>query len=224
MFRHFVFALSLCFLAATNLLAAEHRVESLKEGPPADGLSPEVAARLAPSGLRVLRDKAPLCDIWLCKDWAVPADFKPSTEVLYPFQSGQLIGVVKYARKGADFRDQDIAPGLYTLRYAQQPADGNHVGTSPTRDFLLLTQAAKDKSPETLDPKKLASLSAEAAGSSHPALLSMQKVEGESAFLPVIRHNEEHDWWIVRFGGKAKAGDQTKPLVVELIVVGKAAE
>lgn len=213
----------LFFLSSASLHAVDHKVEPLKDGPPTEGVSPEIGAKLATSGLRVKRGTATLCDIWLCKEWAVSADFKPTTEVLYPFQMGQLIGVVKFARKGNDFRDQDIGAGLYTLRYAQQPVDGNHVGTSPTKDFLLLTKIAKDTSPDAIDFKKLAKQSAEAAGSSHPALLPLQRVAGE-AELPSIRHDEAHDWWIIRFAGQGKAGGAAKPLVVELLVAGKAAE
>lgn len=221
--RAALIAVLLTFLPALTLQAVEHKVEPLKDGPPSEGISKEVAATLASSGLRVKRGTATLCDIWLCKEWAVAADFKPTTEVLYPFQPGQLIGVVKFARKGSDFRDQDIGAGLYTLRYAHQPVDGNHVGTSATKDFLLLTKAAKDTSPEVIDFKKLAKQSAEAAGSSHPALLPLQRIAGE-AELPSIRHDETHDWWIIRFAGQGKAGGSAKPLVVELLVVGKAAE
>lgn len=210
-------------LPSLALHAVEHKIEPLKEGPPSEGISPQVAATLGSSGLRVKRGTATLCDIWLCKEWAVVADFKATTEVLYPFQPGQLIGVVKFARKGNDFRDQDIGAGLYTLRYAHQPVDGNHVGTSATKDFLLLTKAAKDTSPEVIDFKKLAKQSAEAAGSSHPALLPLQRIPGE-AEIPSIRHDEAHDWWIIRFAGKAKASGADKPLVVELLVAGKAAE
>jgi hypothetical protein len=222
MTRTIICSFVLAFLCTSAAFAVDHKVAPLKEPPP-EGLSAEVAARLASNGFKVLRGENVLCSVWLCKEWSGAADFKPTTEVLYPFQQGELIGVVKYARKGSDFRDQDISAGLYTLRYAHQPVDGNHVGTSPTRDFLLLTKAAKDTSPEPVDFKKLAKASADAAGSSHPALLSMQRVEGSDASLG-IRHNDEHDWWIVRFSGTTKGGGQGKPLAVELIVVGKAAE
>ena len=151
-------------------------------------------------------------------------DFKPTDEVLYPFEPGQLLGVVRYPRKGADFRDQDISKGLYTLRYAQQPVDGAHVGTSPTRDFLLLVSAEKDKSAGKLDLKKLVEQSADAAGSSHPAMLCLQRVAGEAGEKPTMRHNEEHDWWIVTVPGNAKAGKATKKLPVDLVVVGVSTE
>ena len=90
-------------------------------------------------------------------------------------------------------RDQDIAKGVYTLRYGQQPVDGNHEGTSPTRDFLTLVNAEKDTSAKPMELKALLKASAEAAGSSHPALFGMQKVKGDAKAELSIRHEDRHD-------------------------------
>ncbi len=169
-------------------------------------------------------EKSTLCYIWLAKTWKVPADFKATPEVLYPFQPGELIGVIQYKRRGEDFREQDINSGVYTLRYAQQPVDGNHVGTSKTRDFLLLMRAEDDKSADVLDTKKLFAASAVAAESSHPGLLAMQKVQGEAASdKPTIRAGG-NEWQIIGVAGTAQTGDKTSPLPIELVIVGHADE
>jgi hypothetical protein len=209
------------FVFAANVHAADHRVERLDEPAPADEISADIASTLAPTGARVIRGtNTTFCDIWLCKQWATQEEFEPTSALLYPFTPGQLMGVVRFARKGSDYRDQDIESGVYTLRYAQQPVDGSHVGTSLTRDFLLLLRAESDESADVLDYGALAKQSAEAAGSSHPALLSMQRVD-EGAKPLSMRHNEEHDWWIVGLEGKTKSA---KSLLVEFVVSGVAAE
>ena len=149
---------------------------------------------------------------------------KANEGLLYPFQLGQVMGVARYPRKGSDFRDQDIPSGLYTLRYGLQPVDGAHVGTNPTRDFLLLTPAEKDTSPDMIaNPKALSKASAQTTGTSHPAILCLQKLSDAKEPL-AIRHQEEKDWWIVRFTGKTKAGDKLADQAVELVVVGIAGE
>ena len=221
-----IWQLVACSLVVANVArGVEHRVEALKEAPPTADLSPQIASELALEGVRVIRaPSTTLCDIWLCKHLAVKPDFKQTIDVLYPFQPGQLIGVARFARKSADFRNQDIEAGTYTLRYSQQPIDGAHVGTSPTRDFLLLIQAKKDQSPGLLDYKVLTKQSAEAAGSTHPALLPLQKAATDSKEFPVIRHNAERDWWTVAMQRSTKPESGAKPLVIELLVVGIAAE
>lgn len=220
-----LFALALTCCITVPALAVDYGVQPLNEPAPMDELAKDIADQLAPNGVRVTRgsSNATYCDVWLCKTLETESGFKPTAEVAYPFAPGQLIGVARFARKGSDFRDQDINAGVYTLRYAQQPVDGAHVGTSPTRDFLLLVEASKDESAATLEYKQLTGKSAEAAGSSHPALLCLQKASPENKEFPAIRHNEEHDWWIVALQAQAKAEEGTA-LPIELVIVGQAAE
>ena len=221
----YLFAATAYLAVSGAALAADHRVEVLQEGPPAGVLSEAIARQISSTGVKVVRgEKRTVCEIWLCKEWTVKPGFKPDSEVLYPFEPGQLVGVLRYRRRGYDFRDQQISKGVYTLRYGQQPVDGEHVGTSPTRDFLLMVRADKDTSTKPVDPKSLQELSAEAAETTHPGLLCMKKVQGNPKPQPVIYHDQEHDWWITTLRGTAKEGDKTKDLFIDLIVVGHAAE
>ena len=204
----------------SSAMAADYKVEALAEAAPTDKISEAIAKTLAPTGIRVIRgSKTVYWDIWLCKEMATKAEFKVTPEVLYPFTPGQLIGVAHFSRKATDFRDQDVSKGTYTLRYAQQPIDGAHVGTSLTRDFLLVLRADVDKSTDLLKYDRLVENSAEAAGSSHPALFSMQRIT--DAKRPSMRHNDQHDWWIVGVAGKTKAGSA---IHAELVIVGAASE
>lgn len=209
---------------ALPLAAQEFKVEKIDTAAPADELSPEIAGQLAPAGFKLVKGEARIvCEIWLAKEWPILPTAKVGGDVIYPLTPGQLIGVARYPRKASDFRDQDVPSGVYTLRYGQQPVDGAHVGTSPTRDFLCLLPAAKDKIPAVLDYKALITASKETAGSGHPAILSLQR-PGESTEPLAVREDADKEWTIVRFTGKTKAGEVTKDLAVEAVLVGIAAE
>jgi len=207
-------------MVAPACQAADYRVEALKESPPSDGLSAEIAAQLSPTGFKVLQgDQRVVCEIWPAKQWATKADFAPSDTVLYPLEVGGLVGVLRFTRKGADFRGQEIPAGLYTLRYANQPVDGNHVGTFETRDFLLMLPASADQSASPMAEADLFTTSAQSAESSHPAIMPVVKATaGEPGAL---RHLEEQEWWVLRLVGK---GTQGAKVPLEVIVVGKSAE
>ncbi|MEX0712269.1 MAG: hypothetical protein WD278_07960 [Pirellulales bacterium] len=208
---------------SSRSVAAEHRVERL-ESPPPEGIAPAIAEQLASTGFKVLRgENRTVCEIWPAKQWPVKADFSPSGTVLYPFEMGQLMGAIRYPRKGEDFRGQEIASGVYILRYAQQPVDGNHVGTSDTRDFLLLLPAEHDTSPAPVAKDELFELSAKAAGTTHPAMLSLLAA-GEGESLPAMTHNMARDLWSLRFANQTDAEGQESKLVIELVVVGTAPE
>ena len=215
---------TLPLLFALPSLAQEYKIEKVASAAPADALSPEIAAVLQPAGFKVLKGESrTVCEIWLARELPIGADAKTTTEVLYPLTPGQLVGVIRYPRKAADFRDQELPSGVYTLRYSQQPVDGAHVGTSPTRDFFALLPAEKDREAAVLDYKALTTASKETTGTAHPGILSLQKpAEGGEALA--IHENAEKEWTIVRFTAKAKQGGTAKDLPMELVVVGVAAE
>lgn len=216
---------AIAFLAAcivfssTVAHAAEYRVETSDESPPEELAAP-VAQQLGPQSVRVVSGKSrTLCQLWLCKQWPAKADFKPSSTVLYPFDVGELIGVVKFRRKATDFRGQEIAAGVYTMRYGLQPVDGNHVGTSDTRDFLLLEKVDEDKQPQEVPQEQLFKRSAEAAGTSHPAIFSLLPA-GKTAQPPSIEHDQQRDLWVVSWAGRTADG---KSLPLALVVAGQSA-
>jgi hypothetical protein len=220
--NHCLAALAMLLFAAAALAQAPSATK-IDSPAPTDAVAPEIAALLQPTGVKVAKGAQTIIELWPAKEWAVAADAVTGGEVLYPLTPGQLIGVARYARKGNDFRDQDIPAGVYVVRYAQQPVDGAHVGTSPTRDFLALSPAAKDRQAAALDYKTLVDTSKQTTGTEHPAILSLQKSESGGEPL-AAREDSEKQWTILRFVGKAKQGSAVKDLPLEVVVVGKAAE
>src|ERR1051325_2650292 len=89
--------------------AADLTVERLNEPAPSDAVSPAIAAQLSPTGYKVSSGTRTVCEVWLAKEWPVKPGFAPSISVLYPFEMGQLIGVMRYKRKAEDFRKQELA-------------------------------------------------------------------------------------------------------------------
>jgi hypothetical protein len=152
----------------------------------------------------------------------VQEGFKPSSTILYPFTMGEFVGVVEYKRKGGDFRGQDIPAGVYTLRYALQPVDGNHVGTSDTRDFLLLGKAEEDTAVAPVEKEKLFKQSAQAIGTTHPAMLCLQATSAVEA--PAVENDEAKEMATLRVSNPSSAGGKKSPLSIGLVVVGHAAE
>jgi len=211
-------SLILVGIAAATAMAADYRIEPLDESPP-DEVSEAVTDVLSPTGYRVIRGSdTKFCDIWLAKSWEVAADFQPTPEVLYPFKQGQLIGVARYWRDATDFREQEIGDGVYTLRYNVQPIDGAHVGTSPTRDFLLVVESKEDDSPKPIENDDLNYLSSEAIQTLHPGILSMQRRQADA--YPAMREDTNHQWWIVGVAGSANG----KELPIEFVLVGISPE
>lgn len=207
-------------LFATTAAAADYKAEAAKEGPPKDKLSEAIAKQVGDQGIKVSEGSDPLAEFWFAKEVEIKPGFEPTFTILYPFKQGQLLGVARYHETGGDYRGQEIEPGVYTVRYALQPVDGNHIGTSDTRDFLLLVPAKMDTKPEPIAEAELFPMSAEAAGTTHPAILALKYAGKKIEDAPRMKHHEDGDLWSVGLTLKAKAKDETSELPVELVVAG----
>jgi hypothetical protein len=218
--------LAVCVLGLSSIArAADLTIEAVELAAP-EALAADVAKTLAPGSFKVTDGKKVVCEVWLATKWPAKAGFKATEEVLYPFEVGELIGAIRFPRKTTDFRNQEIASGVYTLRYGQQPVDGNHVGTSPTRDFLLLSPAAEDQSPARLDKDKLFKTSKDAAKSTHPAIMTVLPVPADADLdaTPTLIHEEAKEIWSALIKGNEVAGDKTSPRVLNLVIVGHGGE
>ena len=199
--------------------AQSYKVESAAVPVP-DSVAAPIRAVLSGTALQVSTASGPLCEIWLRSP--LPAAAAPSSAlgVLYPqLAEGSLVGVVRFDSKGSDYREQTVLPGVYTLRYALQPVDGDHQGVSPYRDFVLLSPVALDTSLADVPDADLYKMSRKASGTGHPSVWSLLPSDGAPAALPGIIHQEDVDQWVVFFQAPL-----AKPVTMGLVVVGHAPE
>jgi hypothetical protein len=174
-------------MTAFSARADGGKVESI--GPFADqSASESVRKSFEPKGYRVtLADGTPLCEIWLRN--GVPAAKSEAGTAYAKLGDSSLVGAISFLKDASDFRGQAIKAGVYTLRHALHPADGNHLGISQVRDFLLLTPVTVDQNADAeYKFEELAKMSAKASGTNHPAVLSL--VLSESKPAPALVENE----------------------------------
>lgn len=194
---------------------ADYKVE------PAGALSetkvPEaVRQALDSKGLRVLNENGkPVCEIWFgkniqtTKDEVAGANFGQLGE-------GTFVGVINFPADASDFRGQGLKAGYYTLRYGLILQDGNHLGVSPARDFLLASPITEDKDPAArMKIDDLLKLSRNASGTGHPSVWSLVQVDSPEGLPKAVKNEHEHV--ILETKVPTKAGDVT----IGLIVVGK---
>lgn len=196
-----------------------YTVEVLQESAPKE-LSEDVHKALAETGYRVLDAEGKVvCDVWLRKELSVDASFEPTVDVKYGFARSHLVGAIRFPKDSEDIREQSLA-GAYTMRYARQPVDGNHIGTWPYMDFVALLTPKQDSKPADRDEQEVVDLSM--AGRAHPAILSLNPPEKREK-LPSMVHQDFDDLWILTLPAEAKKGDdQAADFHLELVVVGTA--
>lgn len=216
---------SLAFLFATSGLRAtaqEYSIEPLNEPPPKAEIAPSIYETLSARGFRVKKGTRTHCEFWFCRDIEMEP-IEPTNERRYGFKLGQLLGVARYARKGADFRDQEIEKGIYTLRFWLQPRDGAHEGTSITRDFLMIVKAKDDKKLQAPEYGDLTLISSDAVMTSHPGILAL-KAPPAGVKTPSLSHQQDEDWWLASLSVAGKVKGKPQPITLTLVVVGAADE
>ena len=219
-----------CGLFLADVAAAAqtpaYKVEKSSAPPPTE-LSAAVRDALAPDVLRVTNVPPvlggnlpePLCEIWLRK--FVPAAASPVKDLGITFgqiAEGTLVGAIRFSAPIKDYRNQAIPAGVYTLRYALIPVDGNHLGIAAQRDFLLLGPAAKDSDPATLTRDQTLDLSREASGTGHPSVWSLGPPDAGAGTLPAVAHQQGNDTWALAFNLSVAGG----PVPMALVIVGHA--
>lgn len=106
---------------------------------------------------------------------------------------GTLVGAVRVSELYPDIRGRRIKPGLYTLRYALQPMNGDHLGVSPHREFLLVCPAAADTDPAAKGYQGTVDLSKQTTGAAHPAVWSIDPPFTKDAPLSTFRNDAGHE-------------------------------
>lgn len=198
---------------------AEHEADSLPKE------VPEAFSKLTRAkGMRLNgTDGKPLFDLWLRTE--VPFLEKPKESLSIKFGQialGEFVAVLKVHADSDDFREDHIKAGLYAARYGIQPEDGDHMGTAPNRDFLLLTSFTDDKDAAAIaDMDKLGELSI-LAGEDHPLIWHLRPAESKDADRPTLRHDAKNSLWIAEFNFSGKAGGKgdESSLRAGLVLVG----
>lgn len=204
--------------------AADYRVETA-EALTSDQVPASAREALQPKGVRLLEGDTLLFELWLSASVTVKNSGGGAGDVLYGMlPRGAWVGVLHVSRQGADFRGQPIRPGYYSLRYGHVLQDGNHMGVSVYRDFVLVGPAAEDTEIErALGMDETLELSRKASGTGHPAILSLSvPAEGKSPEQPgLVQDDMGH--WVVETGTKAKSesGDGAE-FPFSIVLVGQA--
>lgn len=213
--RTFILAavlLSTSFVSAFAGSAKVERIDRLSDSP----VPAAVWDVLDSKGYRLtLDDGTTVADVWLRKN--VPSSGAKEAEgVLFPeIVPSTLVGVISFPKAATDFRGQQLKAGFYNLRYELIPNDGNHLGVSPNRDFVLLVPPGSDPDPAAQYKfEELVALSRKATGTNHPGPLSL--VQADST-IPGLSHDDQ-DHWVFSF--KIPVGSEEIP--IGLIVKGVA--
>lgn len=176
--------------------AQDPEIEQVESSPP-DGLSEKVRNTLDSSALRVSVGGSIMGEFWFRKELPLSDGGSAPLGVAFgQIARGTLVGALRLDENWSDYKEGPVRGGAYTLRYGIQPEDGEHLGVSLYRDFLMIIPGSEDVDPEgSFSSDDLVDLSKKSSGADHPAVLSLFPLYEEVA-EPTVLKNEMDQWMV----------------------------
>ncbi len=217
--RELAVALALYIGPAANI-AAEYSIKSVPTPVPKE-LAASVAKLLTDRSVQFLNSNGDtIAEIWFRNDLPSNATAEQVKNGLTyrELDETTLLGAIRFHQPLTDYRQQNIKPGVYTIRLGYQPMDGDHMGVAPHTEFGLLVPAKADEKPDAMDAKALQDLSKKSSGSSHPAVLLLYPYE-KPADQPTLV-DKGKDTWVLNVKQVVTAGGQQTAIGIGLTLIG----
>jgi len=208
--------LVLCTCVAS---AAELTLKVTDKAPPSE-INESIRSLLQPKAVQLLEGDKPVIELWLAKELNLQSKPSSPATALDALKQTTVLGAAAFASPRRDYREDEIAKGVYTVRFAHQQQDGNHLGTAEFTYFAVLVPAKLDAGPDAIkDYKQLVNTSGKETSTDHPMVISLRPVNSaEGEFPKLATPAPEHKSVRVKIPGK---GADTSPVVFDIVYEGK---
>jgi hypothetical protein len=210
----------LTLLQMNGSTAADLAVKVADKEPPKE-LDASIRAKLQTKAVQLLDGEKPVYEFWFGAE--LPLQSKPAAAAkgLDAVKQATLLGAVAVSRDQRDYRDDELHAGVYTMRFALQPQDGNHLGTSEFNYFAVLTPAKIDNKLDGIsDYKSLVKASSKETSTDHPVILSLRPASSDPGDLPQL-NTPAPDHKSVRVKVPANTAGEKTSLTFEIVYEGK---
>jgi len=217
----FMAAIALALIASGGLAHAGevYSAEIVEKAPPAE-IADEIKAELSDSAVAISGPDGLRYEFWFAKSIALSkADAGKELEHIPPIT---LLGAALVQDvENLDFREDEVLPGAYTMRYGLQPEDGNHLGTSEEPFFAILIPAERDQQLSGIeDHDDMVDRSMEDTAGVHPYILAMQTLTADAPTEALEVAEGGHDWQYVVLELPGTVDGEAAPFKVSLVFEG----
>ena len=217
-----VLVVSLAWLHMPFAITAADLTLKMADKEPPKELDASIRAKLQSKVVQLVEGDKPVYEFWFAAE--LPLQSKPASagKALDAIKQATLLGAAAVSKSQRDYRDDELAAGVYTMRFALQQQDGNHLGTAEFLYFAVLIPAKFDPAPDAItDYKKLVKTSSKETASDHPRILSLRPASTENDVAPKLNEPApEHKSVRVKVPAKVSSGE---PAAVgfEIVYKGK---
>jgi hypothetical protein len=215
--------LSCSLVAPTTAVVAQEPVRlTVAAADPPEVVAEPIRKVLNREGVSLADGASPFFQFWFRTELPLAQSPDGGTLGLDTLQEGTVLGVLKVSSERYDFRDEEIPPGIYILRFGIQPEDGNHLGVAPTRTFAVLIPAQHDTQLEPVAHEELMKAAAVINAANHPSSLNLQPIEQADGEFPRLDelNNGEHKVLLLQLPARLGTSGDATTLNVALVYEG----
>lgn len=202
--------------------AADATLKVTAKEPPAE-IGESIKRTLDPKAIQLLDGDEAIYEFWFQREIPAQAEPESASKGLKTLDEITLMGVVSVGEGQRDYKDNEIIPGVYTMRFGLQPQDGDHLGTSDYPFFAVLIPAKADAAPDAIKAyKAMVRASGKATTAGHPAVLSLLPVSRDGSKIPTLTTPApDHKAIQLRLPIKAPNSTEASSIVFELVYEGR---
>jgi hypothetical protein len=170
--------------------------------------------------VQVFSGGKPAFEFWFVKEVSLKSKPASLAKALDSLEQATLLGAVSVRASTRDYRNDELPAGVYTMRFALQPQDGDHSGSADYTYFAVLVPASLDQKPDSFTSyKAVVKASAQDTSTGHPHVLSLRPASSEVGDSPQIKEPApEHKSILLKLPGKA--GAESVSLAFEFVCEG----
>lgn len=188
---------------------------------PIAGVAPDIQKVLGAETVQLHGEAGPVYEVVLCQSIALKGAPEELRTAMKQVAQGTLLGVMVVHKDERDYRDDTLEAGVYTMRFALQPQDGDHLGSAEYPYFALLIPAAGDtKVDGIMGYDHVTEASKEDTATEHPVVISLRPGDVTEKKAPEIREPlDEHKSVLLTLPATLPDGQKTL-LSFELVYEG----
>ncbi len=218
------FAFVMCAAALSAATAAEGAELVLKvvEKKAPEAVAEPLRGALQEKALQLLDGGKPVYEFWLAK--AFPLKKRPGSEktALREIPEAAFLGVVVVHKGQRDYRDDELYENVFTMRFALQPEDGDHLDTADFPYFALLIPASMDKKLQAFTTHDAVSdASSEDTATEHPVIISLRPASAKAEKEPkIVEPAPDHKSILLQVPAKIAGSEEMGTLSFEIVFEG----
>jgi hypothetical protein len=188
---------------------------------PAD-IGESIRKTLRPGSVQLIEGEKVIFEFWFRSDLPLKARPASASRALQSISESSLLGVAVVGEGQRDYKDNEIAAGVYTMRFSLIPQDGDHMGVSEYPYYAVLILASNDPDLDGIKTyRAMVRASGKPTPTDHPVVLSLRPAPEASQTPQIVEPAPEHKSLRIKLSAGEQGSDQKAEVGLDIVFEGR---